>query len=139
MANFFSASFWKARFFKAFGGQAAADPGAMSGTFAGSSSWTGTLFSAATAERKTIDLVFVPDPADKARDGRWIRPIPQGDEEATADPVGKKKRRKEAPVDVEQPIAAAAIRDAGQAAVGAQTQIVGDDDEDLILALLLAA
>lgn len=43
MANFFSASFWKARFFKAFGVQGEADPNAMSGTFAGSSSWTGTL------------------------------------------------------------------------------------------------
>ena len=44
MANFFSADYWKALYFKAMGGQATAvDPNAMSGSFAGSSSWTGTL------------------------------------------------------------------------------------------------
>ena len=43
MANFFSADYWKALYFKAMGGQATAvDPNAMSGSFAGSSSWTGT-------------------------------------------------------------------------------------------------
>ena len=44
MANFFSADYWKAFYFKAMGGQeTAVDPNAMRGTFAGSSSWTGTL------------------------------------------------------------------------------------------------
>ena len=44
MANFFSADYWKALYFKAMGGQATAtDPNAMSGSFAGLSSWTGTL------------------------------------------------------------------------------------------------
>lgn len=44
MANFFSANYWKALYFKAMGGQeTAVDPNAMSGSFAGSSSWTGTL------------------------------------------------------------------------------------------------
>lgn len=44
MANFFSADYWKAFYFKAMGGQeTAVDPNAMSGSFAGSSSWTGTL------------------------------------------------------------------------------------------------
>jgi hypothetical protein len=44
MANFFSADYWKAFFFRAMGGQeTAVDPNAMRGTFAGSSSWTGTL------------------------------------------------------------------------------------------------
>jgi hypothetical protein len=44
MANFFSADYWKALYFKAMGGQeTATDPNAMSGSFAGSSSWTGTL------------------------------------------------------------------------------------------------
>lgn len=44
MANFFSADYWKALYFKAMGGQeTAVDPNAMRGTFAGSSSWTGTL------------------------------------------------------------------------------------------------
>jgi hypothetical protein len=44
MANFFSADYWKAHYFKAMGGQeTAVDPNAMRGTFAGSSSWTGAL------------------------------------------------------------------------------------------------
>ncbi|MEY2759923.1 MAG: hypothetical protein RIR33_3701 [Pseudomonadota bacterium] len=44
MANFFSAEYWKALYFKAMGGQeTAVDPNAMSGSFAGSSSWTGAL------------------------------------------------------------------------------------------------
>lgn len=44
MANFFSADYWKALFFKAMGGQATAvDPNAMRGSFAGSSTFTGTL------------------------------------------------------------------------------------------------
>jgi hypothetical protein len=44
MANFFSADYWKAFYFKAMGGQeTAVDPNAMSGSFAGSSSWTGAL------------------------------------------------------------------------------------------------
>jgi hypothetical protein len=44
MASFFSADYWKAFYFKAMGGQeTAVDPNAMSGSFAGSSSWTGTL------------------------------------------------------------------------------------------------
>lgn len=44
MASFFSADYWKALYFKAMGGQATAvDPNAMSGSFAGSASFTGTL------------------------------------------------------------------------------------------------
>lgn len=44
MANFFSADYWKALYFKAMGGQeTAVDPNAMSGTFAGVASFTGTL------------------------------------------------------------------------------------------------
>ena len=48
MANFFSADYWKALYFKAMGGQeTAVDPNAMSGTFAGVASFTGTLEEAA--------------------------------------------------------------------------------------------
>ena len=44
MANFFSADYWKALYFKAMGGQeTAVDPNAMSGTFAGIAAFTGTL------------------------------------------------------------------------------------------------
>lgn len=43
MANFFSADYWKAFYFKAMGGQeTAVDPNAMSGSFAGNAAWTGT-------------------------------------------------------------------------------------------------
>ena len=67
MANFFSADYWKALYFKAMGGQeTAVDPNAMSGSFAGSSSWTGTLDlpagaisgSFAGASTWTADLTF---------------------------------------------------------------------------------
>jgi hypothetical protein len=44
MANFFSARFWKALYFKAMGGQeTAVDPNAMSGSFAGTSAFSGEL------------------------------------------------------------------------------------------------
>lgn len=44
MANFFSADYWKALYFKAVGGQeTAVDPNAMRGTFAGVASFAGTL------------------------------------------------------------------------------------------------
>jgi hypothetical protein len=44
MANFFSANYWKALYFKAMGGQATVvDPNAMRGTFAGSSTFSGAL------------------------------------------------------------------------------------------------
>jgi hypothetical protein len=44
LANFFSADYWKALYFKAMGGQATAvDPNAMRGTFAGSSTFSGAL------------------------------------------------------------------------------------------------
>ena len=44
MASFFSSDYWKAFYFKAMGGQeTAVDPNAMSGSFTGTSTWTGTL------------------------------------------------------------------------------------------------
>jgi hypothetical protein len=139
MANFFSASFWKARFFKAFGGQAAADPGAMSGTFSGSSSWTGTLSSASTAERKTIDLVFVPDPAVAAKAGRWIRGIPEseteGDDGDRTPPTSKRAASGPAQTEAVSEAVASSATDQHAAAL----LRAAEDDEDLILALLLAA
>jgi hypothetical protein len=51
MANFFSADYWKALYFKAAGGQeTATDPNAMSGSFAGSSEFTATLSGQGTEE-----------------------------------------------------------------------------------------
>jgi len=44
LANFFSADYWKALYFKAVGGQeTAVDPNAMRGTFAGVAAFTGTM------------------------------------------------------------------------------------------------
>lgn len=49
MANFFSADYWKALYFKAMGGQETdADPNALSGSFAGSSSFSGELTATVT-------------------------------------------------------------------------------------------
>lgn len=51
MANFFSANYWKALYFKAMGGQeTAVDPNAMSGSFAGLSEFTATLSGQSTEE-----------------------------------------------------------------------------------------
>ena len=57
MANFFSADYWKALYFKAVGGQeTAVDPNAMSGSFAGSTSFTADLTS--TGEAPQSDQTF---------------------------------------------------------------------------------
>lgn len=57
MANFFSADYWKALYFKAMGGQeTAVDPNAMSGSFSGSSSWTGALENGAPAVEPEAEI-----------------------------------------------------------------------------------
>ena len=62
MANFFSADYWKALYFKAMGGQeTAVDPNAMSGTFAGSSTFTGTLDQPALSSGPSQDFRNVLD------------------------------------------------------------------------------
>lgn len=62
MANFFSAAFWKARFFKAFSRQdSTGETSAISGSFAGSASFTGSL-----RRRRTIDLEFYEDKKTKS-------------------------------------------------------------------------
>lgn len=56
MANFFSADYWKALYFKAFGGQeTAVDPNAMSASFAGSSSFAAELTGIFSAEEFDFD------------------------------------------------------------------------------------
>lgn len=54
MANFFSAAFWKARFFKTMGGESAIDPNAMSGTFAGTSTLNGTISETETSDETEL-------------------------------------------------------------------------------------
>jgi hypothetical protein len=56
MANFFSSEYFAAIFFKAMGGQATdADPNALSGSFAGSSSFSGELTAVFSAEEFDFD------------------------------------------------------------------------------------
>ncbi len=90
MANFFSSDYWSALFFKAMGGQeTAVDPNAMSGSFAGSASFSGTLDlpagfisgSFAGASEFTADLTFTgtadaPDTTFDTHDGSPRRKAP---------------------------------------------------------------
>ena len=89
MASFFSADYWKALYFKAIGGQeTAADPNAMSGSFAGSSEFTGSLASESVAEETHshggVDPYYykkrkkkLPEPVSKGFDKDWKPPTPR--------------------------------------------------------------
>jgi len=128
MANFFSADYWKALYFKAMGGQeTAVDPNAMSGSFAGSASFTATLDDG------------VPDAGGADPDGAGIR--------------RKKKRRilyadeLIAPKSVEQQVAeyldslnAKPSTPAAKPTLKAQPVAVApsDDEEELIILMLAA-
>jgi hypothetical protein len=93
MSNVFSSEFWRALYFRAMGGQAsAADPNAMSGSFAGSASFTGLL--EAEGAPQQVDLV------DK-HDGRKRQPeydqdtlIALARAEDEADKARREKERK---------------------------------------------
>jgi len=80
MANFFSADYWKALYFKAAGGQeTATDPNAMSGSFAGSSSWTGTLTGEGTEEVQSRSQGGFEDPYYyKKRKKKQPEPVSKG-------------------------------------------------------------
>jgi hypothetical protein len=80
MANFFSADYWKALYFKAMGGQeTAVDPNAISGSFAGSSSWTGTLTGEGTEEVRSRSLGGFVDPYYyKKRKKKQPEPVSKG-------------------------------------------------------------
>jgi signal transduction histidine kinase len=108
LANFFSADYWKAFYFKAMGGQeTAVDPNAMSGSFAGSSSWTGTLdqptgsISGAFAglSEFTGTLTSVSTPVRRFGGGMW----PNRSQEV------RRKRRIEELEELEEMIAAALV------------------------------
>jgi hypothetical protein len=95
MANFFSADYWKALYFKAMGGQeTAVDPNAMSGSFAGSSSWTGTLdppvgfISGSFAGSSTFTATL---------SGEGIEEVQSRSQGGFEDPYYYKKRRKKKP------------------------------------------
>jgi hypothetical protein len=171
MANFFSARYWKALYFKAMGGQATAvDPNAMSGSFAGSASFTGTLDAsgssvvdiagafagsstftgdlkrqrsgdAGDAPRKKRRINIVGPSLEWARDnlGRFLGP---NADKAKLDALLAKKaasaeageQQPKAIVELEA-IAAAPVESEAAATVIA----TAEDDEDEIIALLLAA
>jgi hypothetical protein len=95
MANFFSANYWKALYFKAMGGQeTAVDPNAMSGSFAGSSSWTGTLdppvgfISGSFAGSSTFTATL---------SGEGIEEVQSRSQGGFEDPYYYKKRKKKQP------------------------------------------
>ncbi len=110
MANFFSADYWKALYFKALGGQATAvdpnamrgtfagtssfvgsltalsDPNAMSGTFAGTSTFTGSLTDGAAQQFAPADNL-VDRLHRRSRAGNWRRRWPPEKEVAPPEPV----------------------------------------------------
>lgn len=168
MANFFSADYWKALYFKAMGGQeTAVDPNAMSGSFAGSSSWTGTASAtgssagdmsgsfagsstwtgnltrkrsgdAGDAPRKKRRINIVGPSLQWARDNleRFLGP------NADRSKLDELLERESAPQPVETPKAEhqAVSLDAADPAINqAGAQAVDGDEEDEIIALLLAA
>jgi hypothetical protein len=91
MANFFSADYWKALYFKAVGGQeTAVDPNAMSGSFAGSSEFTATLSGQGTEQVQSrsqggFDPYYYkkrkkkkqPEPVSKGFGDAWQPPTPR--------------------------------------------------------------
>ena len=128
MANFFSADYWKALYFKAMGGQeTAVDPNAMSGSFAGSSSWTGTLDGGA------IDAGGADGPDPRKRKKRRILfdyelKAPKDVLVAAREFLSRKKQAPEVKIEeiaAVEPLEAAAVSEA--------------EDEDEIIMLLLAA
>ena len=139
MANFFSASYWKARFFKALSGPAAeANPGAMSANLTGSGAVTGADL--VTGEnRRTIDLYF--GPARKTKKRGWIKAFTRSkDDDDEIPPISKRHSAKRAkastiPEPASAPIHVSTIDSPASISETADD----DDDEDIILAILLAA
>jgi hypothetical protein len=149
MANFFSVEYWKALYFKAMGGQATAvDPNAMSGSFAGSASFTGTLdppagfISGTFAGTSTftgdltggaVDAGGADGPDPRKRKKRfvlWDYELKAPKDALVAAREFLNRRKQPPPVKVEEiappePVLAEAVSEA--------------DDEDEIIMLLLAA
>lgn len=138
MANFFSASYWKARFFKAFSRTASdSNPGSMSATLTGSGGVSADLV--AEGRRNTIDLEFVGASEAKAKSGRWIRQLlpPKVEKAAGAKASRKAKERVEQkPARAPTPTTIASSESELLLAPPKATTD-DEDEEDLILALLL--
>ena len=89
MANFFSASYWKARFFKALPtAQADANPGSMSATLTGSGGITASLTAVGGAEQKRPGGGIWPNRSLEARRKRRIEELEELEEMIAAALVG---------------------------------------------------
>lgn len=172
MANFFSADYWKALYFKAMGGQATAvDPNAMSGSFAGSASFTGTASATGSSGvdisgsfsgtssfegdlRKKRDGDAGPAPRKKRKQITFLAPsiewvkenarqIFGGANAADVDrqiEAAESQLKGEPPESPPPPAAALAVIEATSIElVQSQISETPYDDEDEIIALLLAA
>ena len=171
MANFFSADYWKALYFKAMGGQeTAVDPNAMSGSFTGAASFTGTA-SATGTSAADISGSFSGSSAfsgnlRKKRDGdagpakrkkrrqitflapsiEWIREnarqiFGSGPGAAEIDrQIDEAERKALSDAAVKITLPANTVEATAEAVASASPEVaVVEDDEDEIIALLLAA
>ena len=139
MANFFSADYWKALYFKAMGGQeTAVDPNAMSGTFAGSASFTADLNDGRPDAGGADDTgADGPPPKKRKRRVLWDYELktPQDVFASLRDFLDRKNKKPEPEAKAEE-IAALVAAEPDELASALATD---DDDEDEIIMLLMAA
>ena len=139
MANFFSADYWKALYFKAMGGQETAiDPNAMRGTFAGSASFTADLDDGRPDAGGADDTgADGPPPKKRKRRVLWDYELktPQDVFASLRDFLDRKNKKPEPEAKAEE-IAALVAAEPDELASALATD---DDDEDEIIMLLMAA
>lgn len=139
MANFFSADYWKALYFKAMGGQeTAVDPNAMRGTFAGSASFTADLDDGRPDAGGADDTgADGPPPKKRKRRVLWDYELktPQDVFASLRDFLDRKNKKPEPEAKAEE-IAALVAAEPDELA---STIATDDDDEDEIIMLLMAA
>ena len=139
MANFFSARYWKALYFKAIGGQeTAVDPNAMRGTFAGSASFTADLDDGRPDAGGADDTgADGPPPKKRKRRVLWDYELktPQDVFASLRDFLDRKNKKPELEAKAEE-IAALVAAEPDELASALATD---DDDEDEIIMLLMAA
>jgi hypothetical protein len=156
MANFFSADYWKALYFKAMGGQeTAVDPNAMSGSFAGSSEFTATLSGQGTEEVQSRsqggfeDPYYYkkrrkkkqPEPVSKDFGDTWQPPAPRPAPPATLPlPAREIIARQEAGFAKTQAAIVAALEQMERQRAEAEAIALAEqEDEDEAILLLMAA
>jgi len=141
MANFFSADYWKALYFKAMGGQeTAVDPNAMRGTFAGSASFTADLDDGRPDAGGADDTgADGPPPKKRKRRILWDYEL-KTPQDVFASLRGFLDRKNKKP----EPEAKAKAEDIAALVAAEPDELVSalatdDDDEDEIIMLLMAA